>query len=1032
MEMIRKLPTVTSPTVPEWPTALTPSRPLTGGKQPGKVPEVPPNLVATSDDEDHNDHMNGDHGVDYGMKDHLRKDSESESEISDTVHHSRTTTSDGEADDQPKKSAGKRLFKNTESPMDRLGDKGFEESSWAGEHCSLLSSKEIRKLPRHLGEMTLSEAPVVVKIKIPSSLVSSLKAKGEERLLAIKSSPKDRGLPSAGDSVNKESPFLENNKKGAEKLGNKKPRDMSPEATRSDTSTKRRTEKKRNRIRASDDSESDAATHGDSKRALTGSKSTRSKDPRNGLLRRSQHASAPPLHSASSSGSSSSDSGNEVGHKDGESEKRSRTKERTAAASSSPSKLSHGKDQRGRQSLSAADQDMNSEGQQSSKNAMALRPSSGQSEATLEGLERRRRSISSDPYLDHKPKRRHVDVGSNRDAKEGHMKAPLLASRGSSKDRAGRRSSSVIDDSSRNRNDDHSSKGRTDKAKSADPRSRSQTPRSQSHSRSKSPGKAGSRQESRTRERREHGEAKDSKRQGHLAFSRDDTGRDRSSSSRPSKRRERSQDRNRDRERDRDRDRDRDRTGSYRDHEQSRDRERTRAKSRSHSRSRSTTHNSSSVKRDGDDKNQYSQEGRRSSSAYISGRRPSQSTGRSTTASTTSATDPSSTGNDSAVKTGMDLESSSQGTAARASIEDYHRKRLSIAGASGSGSEKVDTSKKGDASPAFSTPGKTGLTVVEAGPSTTMSKQVVNPETKIDFLQESERHLSAAVHLKRKADETMGVHKNPRLSAILYFLSATSFMTAYQYKDRHIGQVYRHRRELAEHESMITWDTMRQFTTALTNQCRSNRLHGLDGLSAMLEMLVYYKCHNYHARRLRQELKSNKEFLTIKQRSDSAALGSEETPAATIVISKDLAARLMQHTEDWTQLQRRVEECNQWLTPTIAKQSFPETFKRWCFHLLNQAAGVSGAKEGADGCDPTVAGSVAVGEMVTTQSEEGAADTTEERYGDEKPGKPMIRWPLGTYMKLQEIIVFAKEALHEYQKRNGLEFDMSTLPTPRS
>ncbi|KAF8939957.1 hypothetical protein BGZ58_008221 [Dissophora ornata] len=45
--MIAKLPAMISPNIPAW--AMAP-RPVTGGKQPGKVPAVPPDLGASSDD----------------------------------------------------------------------------------------------------------------------------------------------------------------------------------------------------------------------------------------------------------------------------------------------------------------------------------------------------------------------------------------------------------------------------------------------------------------------------------------------------------------------------------------------------------------------------------------------------------------------------------------------------------------------------------------------------------------------------------------------------------------------------------------------------------------------------------------------------------------------------------------------------------------------------------------------------------------------------------------------------------------------
>jgi hypothetical protein len=78
--MINKLPTMMSPTIPVW---TIPARPMTGGKQPGKVPAVPPDLGASSDDSSSDS--------DRGSDDEVVSAAESESMAvlseADATHH---------------------------------------------------------------------------------------------------------------------------------------------------------------------------------------------------------------------------------------------------------------------------------------------------------------------------------------------------------------------------------------------------------------------------------------------------------------------------------------------------------------------------------------------------------------------------------------------------------------------------------------------------------------------------------------------------------------------------------------------------------------------------------------------------------------------------------------------------------------------------------------------------------------------------------------------------------------------------------
>jgi len=110
-----------------------------------------------------------------------------------------------------------------------------------------------------------------------------------------------------------------------------------------------------------------------------------------------------------------------------------------------------------------------------------------------------------------------------------------------------------------------------------------------------------------------------------------------------------------------------------------------------------------------------------------------------------------------------------------------------------------------------------------------------------------------------------------------------------------------------------------------------------------------------------------------------ALVGKED-----VAVSTDLAARLLKNVDDWAQIQKRMDDCRNWLTPDVARLTFPESFRRWCIH-------------------PDQIGS-------SSQFERTVANT----------GIQKIIWPLGTHIHLHELMGFVDAALTEYQRRTGL------------
>ncbi|KAF9182520.1 hypothetical protein BGZ51_008210 [Haplosporangium sp. Z 767] len=272
------------------------------------------------------------------------------------------------------------------------------------------------------------------------------------------------------------------------------------------------------------------------------------------------------------------------------------------------------------------------------------------------------------------------------------------------------------------------------------------------------------------------------------------------------------------------------------------------------------------------------------------------------------------------------------------------------------------------------------------------------------YSREFSRYQTQAVSLKRKADEINKTHSNRRLGAIVYFLSNNAFLRAFLLNDKHFAVLYPQNPDLAQKEAMACWESMKQFSSALSNQCRG-QFQGLDGVSSLLEALVFYKCHNYSNYRLHKEMQSLEQFKKPRPGNTSSQ--------DAVMIDMELAIRLLQYTEDWAVVTRCLEECKTKLTADIAREQFPETFKKWCIHPEDMGQALT------RGFDMEVKKR----EKVVVGVSDGGTHVEKERV----KAFPRIQWPLGTHLHLGDLLDFADEALHEYQTRNGLEYQGTTL-----
>jgi len=150
-----------------------------------------------------------------------------------------------------------------------------------------------------------------------------------------------------------------------------------------------------------------------------------------------------------------------------------------------------------------------------------------------------------------------------------------------------------------------------------------------------------------------------------------------------------------------------------------------------------------------------------------------------------------------------------------------------------------------------------------------------------------------------------------------------------------------------------------------------------------VEVLVYFKVYSYHSMTLRKEMVKSGLFKGSK---GAAAKEENGIPTPTVPVPQEMASRILQNLEDFAHIQKRLEECRQWLTPDIARKTFPDTFRKWCIHpdQIGQAG---------------------------------------QNFDRQVPGTSFqkMHWPLGTHLHLHELMGFVESALDEFQKRIGID-----------
>ncbi|KAF9987214.1 hypothetical protein BGZ65_004671 [Modicella reniformis] len=895
IEMIAKLPPMMSPTIPAWrvatvtPTAST--RPVTGGKQPGKVPIVPPDLIASgnssSDDNsssDSDNHQEADH-------EHATSGVESEDIVmsdGDTMHryksigHKSAQGKSTKAEDL----GGKRLVRSAEQRTDAIS------AGPSSDCCCLLSPEQTNALPRRVGEAVLSRSPVAIKINIPSFLLPDLGARLKTlQASKYKSSNSDSPSPSGEPR-----PFLRKKLVPKKRLSSEDEKEEEGEELEGDPHNKRLVKHRRTLPDVSNsDSESDVSD-GPSKRKRSSTSSNADRE----MLKHGRF-------------NTTSNHDNAVKMKDVYKE----------VFNSSTKKA-------------AQDEDFKAP---------------------------RRTRDSKSPSLPESPRM----TTQRKDFKD------------EDRDSSARNQKPSRDNSRRPANE----ASRYEKERSTKYRYRGHS-RSPSRSRSKSPRRDYERNDVReikpNRDRRDYGDKKSSSRNKR----KEDSSRGRHD--KPTKgRRDRSKSRSRskstDRNRGRERSRDKNRHSRSRSKEKS-DRKRQREK-RSHDVSNisiaSSTKNVSK-----DNRLQSSQ-----ASEHTSERRGAQNR-RTLSQHDTATKAPSSATTSHTVK--------------RSAIEDQHQKRPE---------SNVDTPKATTDSPALTSTrsvhgektndlseGTRRRPIIPTGP-----VQGIHTKHYRDYYR---RYHALAVNLKRKADEITCIHNNPRLGAIVYFLSSNAFLRAFYFNDKHLELLHANRPDLAQKESMVFWESMKQFSTALSIQCHG-KFQGLEGLSYLLEALVYNKCHFYSSNRLQQEMQALEQF---RKRASKDNDGSQSSAESFVTIPTELAARYLQNLEDLANISTKLAECEVVFTPDIAKEQFPEAFQKWCIHPHD--VGKPGGKGFLTYVEQRQMIIVSTGDESTVQ--------------EEKVKIPKVQWPLGTYMDLSNIMDFAEEALREYQARNGLECELSSIP----
>ncbi|KAF8966526.1 hypothetical protein BGZ46_000359 [Entomortierella lignicola] len=896
-QMIAKLPVMMSPTIPTW---TVPARPMTGGKQPGKVPAVPPDLGASSDDSSSDSDRESDH---------QSSAADSESVIMSETDANPRYKSIGRKTAQRRNSktgmmASKRLTGTISEKSDTL-------TGPSSEYCYLLSSEETKELPHRIGKAFLSKSPSVVRINIPSFLLPEL----ETRLKTLSSSSSSK-FPST-HSLSPPDSLGHKNKSGSKKYYSE------GESNRKST--------KRSRVHSNG---SDSDSNSGSERSESYSKHTRKGD------RYSKHETEKSRESRLSLSPSL----------DRKKQSNGRISSRGDYNDSKP------KDIIDNRSRSTAPLDKSTSSRRRRSESGSLSPDSSTSRSYRKDLRDETRDNSSGKIRSSKedPIQR-ARNSSHRDDRGGSTKQ---RSRVYSRSRSRSRSPARSRRRSRDRNDEHETKTSKSRRDNDDDRSSSKTKRKRDTSREY--------YEKSTKGRRDKSRSRSPKR-------------------------DESRDSRRERKRQRSRSLSRDRSDARREKDKHR-REMSSSKGMADVNVESQAQTSPVFRRKDIENSRVP-----STSAQ-----PSAETGKARAASPTrtfSDTQPqqdltSSTA--SATINTAATTTTTTPTVKKFSMEDYQKRRLE---------SDVGTPKTTTDSPTISS----SSTV----PSNSSSEQAQGGSKRVSALpgepslsqqskyyREYQRFHKLAISLKRKADEISHAQENPRLGAIVYFLSGNAFMRAFHFNDRHFDTLHgKSRQDMVLRESMKCWSSMKQFTTALSAQC-CDKFPGLNGLSYLLEALIYYKCHTYTNQRLRIEMQSTDQF---KKRPPKD--GSSTQPA---MIPSNLASKVLQYTEDWANLSAKLEECEVALTPNIAREQFPETFKKWCIHPENLGKAESFSMNVEQ--KQKIAVGVVDGVVV---------------YDEKVRIIPKIMWPLGTHMHLSNLMDFAEEALHEYQVRNNLEYDVS-------
>ncbi|KAI1315456.1 hypothetical protein EDD11_000789 [Mortierella claussenii] len=1184
-QMIAKLPKAMSPTLPNW--NPMPPRPVTGGKQPGKVPAVPPDLGATSDDEDENDGDDDDSNSDsdnrsrssnlsgnnmrrVGSRRGRRRGDASDSDRDSVGHQSPAhedfegavvLSEDGEGRGGPRrhKSIGRKTAQHRNSKSGVVGGKRLTGPSssltaTSSSHegcCSVLSPEQAKStLPQRVGKAVLSKPPTVVRIHIPSSLLSNL----ETRLKSIIHPTSTTPLPATASTLTSSTSH---------------PLRHTSAVTRSLSSPESPSKCKSNHRSGATLSSSSkkyfSETEGVAKRRVgkrigqPGHSNRRSGSGSDSSSRSSNSSRDSRSGSGTGSGSdSSSDSGSRSGSRSSDSDRSTRAEaltkhhhHRRKVDAGHPSgrqkgngkaemNNDHDRDRERKRSIkqgrqSPMDSPSSLQGRKRFKNeqlpvisedeADRVRPPSpfsNKDSGNIKGGDRSavKKELESQPSPRHQRRRRSISASVSpertlsktarkdfkEEARDGFVKDRMLSKDETNRRSAGHASTHSRDDRDINRNRERERErppSSLSKHRSHHSSSRS---RSHSRSRSRSRSQSWSRMRKRSRDRADVGQRdiktnKDSRRgyeEGRLAASevkrpknasrdahplhhhrqekttkgRRDKGRSRSQS----RSRSRSRDRNRGRGVDMDVDRD-DEVGRDRKRDRKRQRSRSKSRSRSHSVAESRSRMDSGTRREkekqhfrdstvaaassnnnpkattsavtaiaamNDDKKS------RQDPSPLVNRRKSESQREASeslsvsTASITKTFPQTSRNGGGAVSPSRSSASSSDmaqkvssttsvpnatsiptpASVKKFSMEDYQRRRLET---------DVDTPKTVSNSPSMPSSGavisgsvnELSTDIARVGSGRRMSFLTTaepTAEGQTKFFREYNRHRTLAISLKRKADEITRIQKKPDLGAIVYFLSGNAFLRAFYFNDRHFEQLYGNTRpDLVLKESMKCWSSMKQFSSALSNQCGDKFSgHGLDGLSFLLEALVYFKCHSYANYRLRKELQA---LELGRQKPPSGGTGGGGGGGGgsdhhLVSISTGLAANMLQIAEDWMNLTTKLEECERSLTPDIARRQFPETFKKWCIHPDD--IGGTTTNDGTDG--KGIPRFVEQKQKMIVGMVDGVSVQEEKmmRY-------PKIIWPLGTYMHLSNLMDFAEEALHEYQVRNGLEYDVSQL-----